>query len=363
MINSIVKKKIAFCITCMNRLEHIQETLVKNMNDNFDVNEVEFILLDYNSSDGLEKWVKTLGFFLDNKMLSYYRTTVSTTYHRSHSRNMAFRLSTADIVCNLDADNFLGNHFFEYILNTFEINKERKIFVTSNFHSRDVFGRFCAYRDDFMRISGYDESLIGYGMEDIDLYDRLTKIGLEQEMFHGESFYNMISHSYEDRVSQEDRFNSFESLYLSYITPYLTRFLLLLKNNTYESGYLINNPLCNFNILQHNTNGVAKRLDLKNRIVLDGQIMTGKWVFQDNNIHLTLIDKVYSFHSDDSMISANEECFYKIGNIELSAVFLMYLSDAINFNIKNNRHTVNPNGFGKGIVYKNFDYTNKIILD
>lgn len=27
-----------------------------------------------------------------------------------------------------------------------------------------------------------------------------------------------------------------------------------------------------------------------------------------------------------------------------------------------NTMTVNPNGFGQGIVYRNFDYTNKILL-
>ena len=38
------KKKIAFCITCMNRLSHIQQTLVQNMEDNWLPDDVEFIL-------------------------------------------------------------------------------------------------------------------------------------------------------------------------------------------------------------------------------------------------------------------------------------------------------------------------------
>ena len=81
------QKKLAFCITCMNRLSHIQETLVKNMEDNFSPNEVEFILLDYNSTDGLEEWVKTLQNYIDIGILHYYRTDIPTHYHRSHSRN------------------------------------------------------------------------------------------------------------------------------------------------------------------------------------------------------------------------------------------------------------------------------------
>lgn len=50
-------KQISFCITCMNRLKHLQETLEKNILDNFLVDEVEFVVLDYNSQDGLEEWI------------------------------------------------------------------------------------------------------------------------------------------------------------------------------------------------------------------------------------------------------------------------------------------------------------------
>jgi len=44
------KKQLAFCVTSMNRLSHIQQTLIKNMEDNFLPDKVEFILLDYNST-------------------------------------------------------------------------------------------------------------------------------------------------------------------------------------------------------------------------------------------------------------------------------------------------------------------------
>ena len=53
-----VPYKISFATVCMNRLHHIRQTLPKNIADNSDYENVEFILLDYNSSDGLEEWVK-----------------------------------------------------------------------------------------------------------------------------------------------------------------------------------------------------------------------------------------------------------------------------------------------------------------
>jgi len=87
----LFNKKIAFCITCMNRLQHIQKTLIKNIENNFQIDNVEFILLDYNSVDGLEEWVKEyLKKYISLGVLKYYKTTSPQYYQRAHSRNMAF---------------------------------------------------------------------------------------------------------------------------------------------------------------------------------------------------------------------------------------------------------------------------------
>ena len=85
-------KQISFCITCMNRLKHLQETLEKNILDNFLVDEVEFVVLDYNSQDGLEEWIaQSMMKYIEMGILVYYRTTEPAYYRRSHSRNMVFR--------------------------------------------------------------------------------------------------------------------------------------------------------------------------------------------------------------------------------------------------------------------------------
>jgi len=58
--------------------------------------------------------------------------------------------------------------------------------------------------------------------------------------------------------------------------------------------------------------------------------------------------------------------FYRIGDNDFIAKIFMLLASAINFNevykqMKINS-AVNPDGFGKGFVYKNFDLSKKIIL-
>ena len=171
-------KQLSFCIVCRNRLEHLQQTLITNLKEN-NRKYVEFVLLDYNSDDGLEYWVKeNLMHYLSTGILVYYRNSSAYFFHRTHSRNMAIRLSTGKIVCNLDADNYLGEGNADYILNLFHQNEN--IFVTSDYSKRDIVGRVYMYKNDFVKVNGYNEAFEGYGFEDVELYHRLQKSNLNQ---------------------------------------------------------------------------------------------------------------------------------------------------------------------------------------
>src|SRR6187402_102950 len=100
------KNRISFCTVCMNRIEHLKQTLPKNIEDNIAYGNLEFLLLDYNSKDGLEEWVESeMKEYIDKGILHYYKTTEPEYFHRSHSRNMIIKKATGDIVCNIDADN------------------------------------------------------------------------------------------------------------------------------------------------------------------------------------------------------------------------------------------------------------------
>lgn len=134
-------KKLSFCIVCKDRLNHLQSTLRKNIVSNLR-DDVEFVLLDYSSLDGMGAWVESFCHeYIARGILSYYKYQEATSFHRTHSRNMAFKLACGEYLCNLDADNYLGNDFAGYILNIFE--KKQKVFITSDYSKRDSIGRVC----------------------------------------------------------------------------------------------------------------------------------------------------------------------------------------------------------------------------
>jgi hypothetical protein len=92
----------------MGRLHHLCETLPKNIEDNIYPN-VEFVILNYNSPDNLDEWMKQYVQLMDDGKILYLKESTIRFYSMTHSRNVAFKAATGDIVCNVDADNFTGN--------------------------------------------------------------------------------------------------------------------------------------------------------------------------------------------------------------------------------------------------------------
>lgn len=356
--------KISFCITCMNRLRHLQKTLERNILDNFFVNEVEFVVLDYNSQDGLEEWIaQSLMQYIEIGILVYYRTTEPVYYQRSHSRNMAFRLAKGNVVCNLDADNYLGRGFAKFILK--EFYSQKHIFYTSNLYNRDVFGRVCLEKEEFIAARGYDEIFVGYGLEDIEFFNRLSCRGLVRKIFNQKEFYGALPHTDRERIVQEPLLKHLQSVYLDYINPYSTRVLMLNKGQHFGMGVIQNNIAMNYNQLDGSD---ILRLCMKDkfRLVIKGEWKEGIWSEVEDGILLNWKGKKMLFRRGLHSLLYSHHQYYRVKNVDLIVMITMGVTEALNYlemeKVSNNCRLVNPSGFGQGFVLCNFDYTHKISL-
>jgi len=183
-----VKKyyKISFCTTCMGRLCDLKETLPLNIEASKSYSNLEFVLLNYNSKDKLEEWVKeNMMGHIESGRLVYYKTEDPEYFDMSHAKNIVSKLSSGDIINNLDADNYVFNikkekqefdmswaHYLNRTANEFS---EKVIFVKSN---RVPHGRMGFYKKEFVELlGGYDENLKGYGYEDYDIVERAIHLG------------------------------------------------------------------------------------------------------------------------------------------------------------------------------------------
>ncbi len=198
-------RRVSLCVTAMDRLHQLAETLPRNLLDNAGYPDLEIVLLDYNSSDGLEEWARRRWRqWIEAGRLVYYRTTEPTWFHHSHARNLAVRLASGEIVCTVDADNFTGPGFAHYVNERFDRYERihlRPDYDGAHVRLRDAFGRICVRREDFLRVGGYDEQLVEYGYEDVDLCHRLEKGGLAACFIEDERFLRYIAHGNRERVA------------------------------------------------------------------------------------------------------------------------------------------------------------------
>jgi hypothetical protein len=182
--------RISLCTTCMDRLSTLQQVLPANIRDNQAYVGIEFVLLDYHSHDGVSRWVRgNLMEYIESGLLQYYRTTEPQYYHPAHSRNVALRLATGDIVNSVDADNFVGPGFADHLNRWANEYPQRVVFARARTLPH---GRIGFYKREFIDIlGGYDEDLDNYGYEDYDLLHRAVASGFTL-LCYGDRFVRRI---------------------------------------------------------------------------------------------------------------------------------------------------------------------------
>lgn len=361
--------KFSFCTVSMNRLHHLKETFIRNIEDNADYDNIEHILLDYNSNDEMEKWVKDhCTNYIEDKKVVYYRTIAPQSFHRSHSKNMLLRLAEGDVICFIDADNFTGKGYARHID---KILKKHQDSFVSTIGSRvtnnptDVLGRACCKRSDLLKIEGYDEYMADYGMEDVDLANRLELLGKKRILLKSPAYLKAITHFNDERNINHNG-NVHFKLYVNYINPSESELLYIFDNNTFSIGKVTDNA----------TIRSGKKLNMfKNlsRELMDRNWLNGNWHLSGNTIYFTdevsgksTGNLIYE-NSDLKAIDMNDKCFYQVTNPKIIS------SVQHSFSILRNRYkarhnklqktiAVNGGSFGRGEVFKNFDYTHPTIL-
>ena len=179
--------------------------------------------------------------------------------------------------------------------------------------------------------------------------------------------YNFIKHSKTDRISNEKFMKQLHSLYISYVDPYTSDLLFIYNDNKLEYGEFIDNKIQNYS-KNNNYNSIIDAFLIKNSdVLLKEKLVSGKWRENGDKIQFTVNEKTFLFNKNVSSFEAGGQMYYKVTDFEFVIDLLLLLSSTKNVYESNEiikkNITVNSDGFGRGIVYKNFDYKNKIILD
>src|SRR5215217_7406658 len=102
---NVTPLKVSYCTTCKGRLKHIQETLPANVSTENKNAGVEFVIIDYDCPDGTKDWVKAnFASEISSGRVRLAHYAPAPVFSMEHAKNLAARIATGDIICNLDAD-------------------------------------------------------------------------------------------------------------------------------------------------------------------------------------------------------------------------------------------------------------------
>jgi predicted glycosyltransferase involved in capsule biosynthesis len=187
----------------MNRFWQIKDTLIKNLEDNYEDSEfIEFILVDFNSTDGLNKFIiENLKKYFKDGYLKYYFTNKFDNWNAPITRNTTHIIANGDILVNLDADNYTGYRGGKFILDNFK-NNERKIFIHQGqgIFGKGNSGRICYYKEDFLKLGGYNEDFMPMGYLDSDLINRFVAYGFKRINIQDEEYSKAIPNNKNDSI-------------------------------------------------------------------------------------------------------------------------------------------------------------------
>ena len=358
---------VSICITVMNRLHHIKETLSVNLLEN-DSPGIEFILLDYNSNDSLDQYIKTnFSQHLETGRLIYYKCNTVQSFKRSHSRNMAFRLATGDIVCNLDGDNYAGEDFGKYVQQIFSGGENICLTGLQNQWLHDASGKLCVRKSDFLEVTGYDENFEGYGFEDYDMVNRLFLSGCKPYTMNKKPFLRGIKHTNADRLIHDRYWQMLEDVYVHFIDASTSELLYLFKDGKWRSATIINNYTFHSDLQDYSF--VEKALETSQFKVKNGW-NEGKWIFQEESLvlfHQTMMEVCNRSESGSQTIfESKDHLYYHVAENSLKLDAVSFYTQAANLflmenNLAEKKIRVNKI-FGNGTVYKNFEDDKPIVI-
>lgn len=360
-------KKISICTVCMNRLSFLRETLPENILENKSYPFLEFVLLDYNSGDGMEQWArKNLMPYIDSGILKYYKTTQPAYFDLSHSKNMCLKLATGDILCMIDADNYAGSGYAAWVNSIFGDSDTQTIITTLRKHNipyRDQGGKLCFHRSLFATVSGFDEALVGYGVEDVDLAKRMDKAGGRRVYIDNPEFLRCISHSTFERIRNFHLINNLDAIYIQVTgTNSKQRVLYLLTNREFvDLTYDYDKNMISNNVQAYSGWTIGregKREGYFNRRTgyLDINYSDGASISLRENGNGRLSNPDGTTNEIWEIVpSSNGELFHGL---------IMSYGECLNRlkSRENDRDaaTINPGGWGNGTVYLNFDRNHPI---
>ncbi len=160
-----MKTSLQIITTCKGRLDHLERTLPTWLaHTPFDV-----IVVDFDCPDRCADWAEAL-----SPRVHVVRVPDRPVFNASEARNAGLRVAESQWVCFIDADVLL-TPCFAAAAST--LDRDSHFYLVDQAEG-DLYGTMVAPLDVVRGLGGFDEAILGWGCEDMDMRRRLEGRGL-----------------------------------------------------------------------------------------------------------------------------------------------------------------------------------------
>ena len=154
----------------------------------------EVVVVDYGCPDGTADHVAAR-----HPSVRVVRTGPVEGFNASLARNLGAAEATGETLVFVDADVVLADGFLAFVQENLKPDAFAKPRDPQTLGENSVQGTCVVHRSHFELVGGYDEVLVNYGGEDLELYERLRTAHVQLMQLPPSLFARVIPHGQEDR--------------------------------------------------------------------------------------------------------------------------------------------------------------------
>lgn len=201
---------ISTVTTVKSRLSQIQELLPRLLHQRIDYS-YEIVLVDYACPDKTADWaqekIRLPPGSCEGVSVISVKDVEDKPFNVSHARNLGSKAARGHVLCFLDADALPEYGWLEAAASP--ILNDRCDVTHPRWKHRGK-GYVALWAKEFHRLRGYDESMVGWGYEDEDFYNRAVYVNRLWE--YSDSYIDVTAHDdelrtrhYEDKKPQRSK--------------------------------------------------------------------------------------------------------------------------------------------------------------
>jgi len=169
-----VSVSTAIITTCKGRLHHLKQSIPTFLDSSAD----EIVVVDYGCPEDSGRWCKSLG---DSRITVVPVLRDTARFNHPRAMNIGAAHTKAKLLAFFDCDILLDGKFLDDAKELIKERTARFVVPTWPLHGEQlVCGQVVMPTLAFYHVRGYDEQLVDYGMNDVDIYGRLQLMGWEE---------------------------------------------------------------------------------------------------------------------------------------------------------------------------------------